>query len=259
MADKITTTADGTLTVPDEPIIPFIEGDGTGVDIWPAAQLVLDAAAAKRGTSIAWKEVLAGEKAFKATGDWLPQETVDTFREYLIGIKGPLTTPIGGGIRSLNVALRQILDLYVCLRPVRWFTGVPSPVKRPELVDMVIFRENTEDIYAGIEYAAGTPEAQKVLDFISKEFPKSFEKIRFGTKPKAEEFWASVGAKDFPCDVQVGVGIKPVSYSGSVRLIHSAISYAVQQQRKSVTLVHKGNIMKFTEGGFRDWGYEIAK
>ncbi|MFZ1080690.1 MAG: NADP-dependent isocitrate dehydrogenase, partial [Candidatus Kryptoniota bacterium] len=179
--------------------------------------------------------------------------------EYIVAIKGPLTTPVGGGIRSLNVALRQMLDLYVCLRPVRYFEGVPSPVKHPEKVDMVIFRENTEDIYAGIEYAAGTPEAQKFLDFLEKEFPKGFDKIRFSTKEKAEEFWKAVGAKDFPTDVKVGVGIKPVSYSGSVRLIHSAISYAIKNERKSVTLVHKGNIMKFTEGAFRDWGYKVAK
>src|SRR5471032_1594635 len=202
MADKITTTKAGVLTVPDEPIIPFVEGDGTGVDIWPAAQLVMDAAAAKHGKTIVWKEVLAGQKAFDSTGNWLPDETIDVFREYLIGIKGPLTTPVGGGIRSLNVALRQILDLYVCLRPVRWYRGVPSPVKHPEKVDMVIFRENTEDIYAGIEFAAGTPEAGKVLDFMAREFPKSFDKVRFGTKAKAESFWTAVGAKDFPSDVQ---------------------------------------------------------
>src|SRR6266567_3224787 len=259
MADKITSAADGTLQVSDEPIVPFIEGDGTGVDIWPAAQKVMDAAAAKHGKKIAWKEVLAGQKAFDETGSWLPDETVETFKEYLIGIKGPLTTPIGGGIRSLNVALRQILDLYVCLRPVRWFEGVPSPVKNPGAVNMTIFRENTEDIYAGIEYAAGTPEAQKILDFIAKEFPKDFKKIRFGTQPAAEEFWKAVGAANFPSDVKVGVGIKAVSYSGTVRLAHSAISYAIKNQRKSVTIVHKGNIMKFTEGGFRDWGYEVAK
>src|SRR6202163_2492841 len=203
MADKITMGADGTLAVSDNPIIPFIEGDGTGVDIWPAAKLVLDAAAEKHGKRIAWKEVLAGERAFAATGNWLPDETVDVFREYLIGIKGPLTTPVGGGIRSLNVALRQMLDLYVCLRPVQWFSGVPSPVKHPEKVDMIIFRENTEDIYAGIEYAGGTPEAQKVLDFIAKEFPKDFKKIRFGTRPAAEEFWKAVGAANFPSDVKV--------------------------------------------------------
>jgi isocitrate dehydrogenase len=184
---------------------------------------------------------------------------VEAFREYLVGIKGPLTTPVGGGIRSLNVALRQMLDLYVCLRPVQWFSGVPSPVKHPEKVDMVIFRENTEDIYAGIEYASGTPESQKILDFIAREFPKDFKKIRFGTKPAADEFWKAVGAANFPTDVKVGIGIKPVSYSGSVRLIHSAIGYAIKNKRKSVTIVHKGNIMKFTEGAFRDWGYAVAK
>src|ERR1700722_18516222 len=211
--EKIT-LKNGVLTVPNNPIIPFIEGDGTGPDIWRASVRVIDAAvknAYNGKRQVAWHEVLAGEKAFNKTGNWLPDETIAAFKEYIVGIKGPLTTPVGGGIRSLNVALRQLLDLYVCLRPVRWFTGVPSPVKNPGGVDMVIFRENTEDIYAGIEFAPGTPEAQKVLDFISKEFPKSFDKIRFGTKPKAEEFWAAVGAKDFPCDVQVGVGIKPVS------------------------------------------------
>src|SRR3954451_2222716 len=259
MPEKITMQADGSLSVPDEPIIPFVEGDGTGVDIWPAAQLVMDAAAAKHGKKVAWKEVLAGEKAFNATGSWLPDDTVAAFREYLVGIKGPLTTPVGGGIRSLNVALRQMLDLYVCLRPVQYFQGVPSPVKRPEKVDMVIFRENTEDIYAGIEYAAGTDDSKKMLGFLEKEFPKAFEKMRFGTEAKAKEFWDRVGAQNFPTDVRVGIGIKPISYSGSVRLIHSAISYAIQNKRKSVTMVHKGNIMKFTEGAFRDWGYEIAK
>ena len=202
---------------------------------------------------------MAGEKSFTKTGNWLPDETLDAFREYLVGIKGPLTTPIGGGIRSLNVALRQILDLYVCLRPVRWYQGVPSPVKNPGAVDMVIFRENTEDIYAGIEFAAGTPEAQKVLDFIEEEFPKEFKKIRFNTKEKSEEFWKMVGATNMNNDVQVGLGIKAVSYSGSVRLIHSAIAYAVKFNRKSVTLVHKGNIMKYTEGAFRDWGYGVAE
>src|SRR5256886_9601902 len=179
---------DGVLRVPDEPIIPFIEGDGTGVDIWPASKLVYDAAASKHGKTISWNEVLAGQKAFDATGDWLPEETVQAFRDHLIGIKGPLTTPVGGGIRSLNVALRQIMDLYVCLRPVRWFTGVPSPVKHPEKVDMVIFRENTEDIYAGIEYAAGTPEAQKVLDGLAHNFPKEFKKIRFGTQEAVDQW-----------------------------------------------------------------------
>src|SRR4051795_13633939 len=234
MAEKITMAKDGTLVVSDEPIIPYIEGDGTGVDIWPAAQTVMDAAAAKHGKKIAWKEVLAGQKAFDATGDWLPQETVDTFREYLIGIKGPLTTPVGGGIRSLNVALRQILDLYVCLRPVRWFQGVPSPVKHPELVDMVIFRENTEDIYAGLEVESGTPEALKLIDLLHDNFGWD---IREGS----------------------GIGIKPVSEFGSKRLIRAAINYAVKQGRPSVTLVHKGNIMKFTEGAFRNWGYEVTR
>jgi isocitrate dehydrogenase len=252
----------GKLNVPDQPIIPFIRGDGTGPDIWAASVRVMDAAVAKAyggKRKISWMEVFAGEESFKRFNNWLPDDTVDAFREFLVGIKGPLTTPVGGGIRSLNVALRQMLDLYVCLRPVQYFTGVPSPVKRPELVDMVIFRENTEDIYAGIEYAAGTPEAQKVLDFIAKEFPKQYSKIRFGTTQAAAEFWKSVGNEAFPTDVQVGVGIKPVSYSGSVRLIHSAIQYAIDNGRKSVTLVHKGNIMKFTEGAFRDWGYKVAK
>ena len=252
----------GKLTVPENPILPFIRGDGTGPDIWAASVRVFDAAVQKAyggKRKISWFEVFAGETAKNKFDNWLPDDTVEAFKEYLVGIKGPLTTPVGGGIRSLNVALRQMLDLYVCLRPVQWFKGVPSPVKHPEKVEMVIFRENTEDIYAGIEYAGGTPEAQKVLDFLAKEFPKQFDKIRFGTKAKAEEFWNAVGAKDFPSDVKVGVGIKPVSYSGSVRLIHSAIGYAIKFNRKSVTIVHKGNIMKFTEGGFRDWGYEVAK
>src|SRR2546427_5472922 len=252
----------GRLTVPDNPILPFIRGDGTGPDIWAASERVFDAAVHKAYNGkrkVAWFEVLAGETAFKKFNNWLPDDTVEAFKEFLVGIKGPLTTPIGGGIRSLNVALRQMLDLYVCLRPVQYFTGVPSPVKHPEKVDMVILRENTEDIYAGIEYAGATPEAQKTLDFIAKEFPKDFNKIRFGTKQKAEEFWKTVGAKDFPSDVRVGIGIKPVSFSGSVRLIHSAIGYAIKFKRKSVTLVHKGNIMKFTEGAFRDWGYQVAK
>ena len=252
----------GKLNVPDNPILPFIRGDGTGPDIWAASVRVFDAAVQKAyggKRKVAWFEVFAGEAAKNKFDNWLPDDTVEAFKEYLVGIKGPLTTPVGGGIRSLNVALRQMLDLYVCLRPVQWFTGVPSPVKHPEKVDMVIFRENTEDIYAGIEQAGGTPEAQKILDFIAKEFPKDFKKIRFGTKPAAEEFWKAVGAKDFPSDVKVGIGIKPVSYSGTVRLVHSAIGYAIKFKRKSVTLVHKGNIMKFTEGAFRDWGYEVAK
>ncbi len=256
------TIANGRLQVPEQPILPFIRGDGTGPDIWAASQRVFDAAVAKAYAGkrqVAWFEVFAGEAAKNKFDNWLPDDTIEAFKEFLVGIKGPLTTPVGGGIRSLNVALRQMLDLYVCLRPVQYFQGVPSPVKHPEKVDMVIFRENTEDIYAGIEYAAGTPEVQKVLDFLAREFPKAFGKIRFGTPAQAAEFWKMVGAEGFPTDVQVGIGIKPVSYSGSVRLIHSAISYAIRNQRKSVTLVHKGNIMKFTEGAFRDWGYKVAK
>jgi isocitrate dehydrogenase len=253
------------LEVPDRPIIPFIEGDGTGADIWRASQRVLDAAVAKAyggKKKIAWVEVYAGEKSKNLFDNWLPDETVEAFRKYLVGIKGPLTTPVGGGIRSLNVALRQMLDLFVCLRPVRWFKGVPSPVKRPEKIDMVIFRENTEDIYAGIEYAAGSPEAQKVLDFWAREFPKEFKKIRFGTKEAAQGWQKElegIGAPKRDLSVQVGVGLKPISYLGTERLVHSAIGYAVQFKRKSVTLVHKGNIMKFTEGAFRDWGYQVAK
>jgi len=236
MADKITMGADGSLSVSDNPIIPFIEGDGTGVDIWPAAQLVMDAASAKRGRTIEWREVLAGEKAYNETGSWLPDETVDTFKEYLIGIKGPLTTPVGGGIRSLNVALRQLLDLYVCLRPVRWFEGVPSPVKHPEKVDMVIFRENTEDIYAGLEFEEGSKEAQRLLEMLAE----------FGGK------WAAI-RKDS------GLGVKPISITGSKRLIRAAVNYAISHDRKSVTLVHKGNIQKFTEGAFTKWGYELVR
>ncbi|MBL8917371.1 MAG: isocitrate dehydrogenase (NADP(+)) [Myxococcaceae bacterium] len=262
--DKIT-ISNGKLNVPRNPVIPFIEGDGTGPDIWKASQMVVDAAvekAYKGERKISWKEVLAGEKAFKTVNNWLPDETITAFREYLVGIKGPLTTPVGGGIRSLNVALRQMLDLYVCLRPVRYFKGVPSPVKAPEKVDMVIFRENTEDIYAGIEYAAGTPEAQKVLEFWQANFPKDFAKIRFGTQ-KASSEWQSalegVGGPKREVGLMVGVGLKPVSYLGTERLVHSAISYAIANKRKSVTLVHKGNIMKYTEGAFCDWGYKVAK
>src|SRR5215211_3359386 len=223
----------GRLVVPDDPIIPFIEGDGTGPDIWRASVRVFDAAVQKAYGSkrrIAWMEVYAGEKSFKQFNTWLPDDTVEAFREYYVGIKGPLTTPVGGGIRSLNVALRQLLDLFVCLRPVRWYRGVPSPVKHPEKVDMVIFRENTEDIYAGIEYAAGTPEAQKLLDFFAREFPKEFKKIRFGTAEASRQWQTAlegIGAPPRSVGVQVGVGIKPVSYLGTERLVHSAISYAI--------------------------------
>lgn len=239
--EKIT-IADGKLNVPSTPILPFIEGDGIGPDIWRAAVRVFDAAVEKAycgERKIEWLEVLAGEKAFNKTGNWLPQETLDAFNEYLVGIKGPLTTPVGGGIRSLNVALRQQLDLYVCLRPVRYFRGVDSPVKKPEAVDMVIFRENTEDIYAGIEFEKGSDDAKKLEEFLKKEFPARYKKIRF---PESS-----------------GLGIKPVSEEGTARLVRAAIKYAIDNNRKSVTLVHKGNIMKFTEGGFRDWGYKVAK
>ena len=259
------TLTSGRLVVPDDPIIPFIEGDGTGPDIWRASVRVLDAAVERAYAGrrkIAWKEVYAGEKSFKQLNTWLPDETVDAFRTYYVGIKGPLTTPVGGGIRSLNVALRQLLDLFVCLRPVRWYRGVPSPVKHPEKVDMVIFRENTEDIYAGIEFPAGSPESQKVLDFFAREFPKEFRKIRFGSETAVRTWQAqleSIGAPHRDDLVEVGIGLKPVSRPGTERLVHSAIGYALKYARKSVTLVHKGNIMKFTEGAFRDWGYEVAK
>jgi isocitrate dehydrogenase len=249
-AAKISAPADGAkmsiskgrLIVPDNPIVPFIEGDGTGPDIWRASVRVMDAAVQKayRGRrKIHWLEVYAGEKANKLLNTWLPDETVTACREYLVSIKGPLTTPVGGGIRSLNVALRQLLDLYVCLRPVRWFKGVPSPVKNPQKVDMVIFRENTEDIYAGIEFEAGTDENKKFLELFKQAFPKSYAKIRF---PDSS-----------------GIGIKPVSKEGSERLIRSAIEYAIANKRKNVTLVHKGNIQKFTEGAFRNWGYQLAE
>ena len=234
MADKITVNADGVLNVSENPIIPFIEGDGIGVDIWPAAKLVLDAAAKKHGKKIEWKEVLAGEKAFNETGDWLPEQTILDFREYLIGIKGPLTTPIGGGFRSLNVALRQILDLYVCLRPVRWFQGVPSPVKHPELVDMVIFRENTEDVYAGYELEAGSADADKLRAFLKDSYGWDIREMS-------------------------GLGIKPISKFNSERLIRASIKYALDHKRDSVNLVHKGNIMKYTEGAFMKWGYDLVR
>jgi len=258
------TIANGKLTVPENPILPFIRGDGTGADIWAASVRVFDAAVEKAyggKRKVAWFEVFAGETAFTKFNNWLPDDTVDAFKEFLVGIKGPLTTPVGGGIRSLNVALRQMLDLYVCLRPVQYFTGVPSPVKRPEKVEMVIFRENTEDIYAGIEYAGGTPEAQKLLDFIAKEFPKDFAKIRFGTK-EAMAGYMKLAAPDHDAShipIQVGLGIKPVSNMGTIRLMKSAIEYAIREKRKSVTIVHKGNIMKFTEGAFRDWAYQAAE
>ena len=234
--------ADGRLVVADDPIVPFIEGDGTGRDIWRASQRVFDAAVERAfggKKRIAWWEVFAGEKAFNQFDDWLPEATVEGFRKYLVGIKGPLTTPIGGGIRSLNVALRQQLDLYVCLRPVRWFEGVPSPVKRPDQVDMVIFRENTEDIYAGIEFEQGKDDTKKLLAFLSDAFPQRYAKIRFPDT--------------------VGIGIKPVSAEGTERLVRAAIEYAISHERKSVTLVHKGNIMKFTEGAFRNWGFALAE
>ncbi|MBW6393754.1 NADP-dependent isocitrate dehydrogenase [Thermus sp. SYSU G05001] len=238
------TIQNGVLQVPDQPIIGFIEGDGTGPDIWRAARPVLDAAVEKAyggKRKIAWAEIYAGEKANQVYGEpvWLPEETLDFIREYLVAIKGPLTTPVGGGIRSINVALRQELDLYACVRPVRWFKGVPSPVKHPELVNMVIFRENTEDIYAGIEWPAGSEEVQKVLDFLKREFPKAYAKIRF---PETS-----------------GIGIKPVSKEGTERLVDAAIAYAIKEDLPSVTLVHKGNIMKFTEGAFREWGYALAR
>ena len=238
---KITMGSNGQLNVPENPIIPFIEGDGIGPDVWGASRKVIDAAVEKAyggKRKIEWKEMLAGEKAFNQTGEWLPTETLDIAKEYIVSIKGPLTTPVGGGIRSLNVAMRQELDLYVCLRPVQWFQGVPSPVRHPEKVDMVIFRENTEDIYAGIEFKTGTPEAQKMLDFLTNEMGAG-KKIRF---PETTSF-----------------GIKPVSKEGSERLVRSAIKYALENRRPTVSLVHKGNIMKFTEGGFKMWGYELAE
>jgi isocitrate dehydrogenase len=236
----------GKLNVPHNPVLPFIRGDGTGPDIWAASQRVFDAAVHKAyggKRKIAWFEVFAGETAKNKFDNWLPDDTVEAFKEFLVGIKGPLTTPVGGGIRSLNVALRQLLDLYVCLRPVQYFQGVPSPVKHPEKVNMVIFRENTEDIYAGIDYQAGSPEAMKILEFMQRELPAALKKIRYG--------------KEAPD--QIGIGIKPVSKPGTERLVRAALQYAVNQKRKSLTIVHKGNIMKYTEGAFRDWSYELAK
>src|SRR5437867_1547305 len=254
----------GKLNVPDNPIVPFIRGDGTGPDIWAASQRVFDAAVRKAYSGkrkVAWFEVLAGETAFKKFNNWLPDDTVEAFKEFLVGIKGPLTTPVGGGIRSLNVALRQLLDLYVCLRPVQYFEGVPSPVKHPEAVDMIIFRENTEDIYAGIEFPGGSPEAEKVLQFFAHSFPNDFAKIRFGTREAVVSYCkaASLDPVFSHLPVQVGIGIKPVSCLGSVRLIKAAIDYALKFKRRNVTIVHKGNIMKYTEGAFRDWGYAAAE
>jgi isocitrate dehydrogenase len=242
MNEQKITIDNGKLVVPDQPTIPFIEGDGTGVDIWPASKLVIDAAVDKAyggSRKIQWKEVLAGEKSYNANGNWLPDETLDAFREYLVGIKGPLTTPVGGGIRSLNVALRQKLDLFACVRPVRWFNGVPSPVKDPSTTDMVIFRENTEDIYAGIEFQEGTPEADRFSSLFREAFPEKFGKVRFPGS--------------------AGYGLKPISREGTERLVKAAINYTISKKRDSLTLVHKGNIMKFTEGAFMDWGYALAK
>lgn len=242
MSDQKISIRNGKLNVPDNPTIPYIEGDGTGIDIWPVSQHVFDNAIQKAyggKRKITWKEVLAGEKAFNKTGNWLPEETLNIFKEYLVGIKGPLTTPVGGGIRSLNVALRQELDLYACVRPVRWFKGVPSPVREPHKTDMVLFRENTEDIYAGIEFQEGTDENKKFMQFFKEAFPKGFKKIRF---PESSS-----------------IGIKPVSKEGTERLVRAALEYALEHKKPNLTLVHKGNIMKFTEGGFRDWGYALAK
>jgi isocitrate dehydrogenase len=254
------TIENGKIHCPDNPVVPFIRGDGTGPDIWAASERVFNAAVEKAYGArrrISWFEVFAGETAKQKFDTWLPDETVQAFKEFLVGIKGPLTTPVGGGIRSLNVALRQLLDLYVCLRPVQWFQGVPSPVRHPEKVNMVIFRENTEDIYAGIEFRAGSPEAQKFLSILEKEFPKEFSKVRFGTEKAIKGFLSFEPALG-RTEVEVGIGIKPVSRLGSNRLVAAAIRYAIEAKRKSVTLVHKGNIMKFTEGAFRDWGYELA-
>ncbi len=243
--DHIALSAPGKLNVGENPVVPFIRGDGTGPDIWAASERVLDAAVEKAyggRRRIRWFEVFAGEEAFNRFGTWLPDDTVNVFREYLVGIKGPLTTPVGGGIRSLNVALRQLLDLYVCLRPVQYFNGVPSPVKRPEDVNMVIFRENTEDIYAGIDFQAGTPEALRIVEYLQNQLPDDFRKIRFGAEAPSD----------------VGIGIKPVSRPGTERLMRAALRYAIDNRRQNVTIVHKGNIMKYTEGAFRDWAYALA-
>ncbi|MEK9730588.1 MAG: NADP-dependent isocitrate dehydrogenase [Candidatus Poseidoniales archaeon] len=259
------TFENGTLHVPDEPIVHYIEGDGIGIDISPVMLKVVDAAVEKAyagNKKIHWIEVLAGEKAFHATGEWLPQTTLQAMSEGFVSIKGPLTTPVGGGIRSLNVALRQQLDLFACVRPVRWFNGVPAPVREPQHVDMVIFRENTEDIYAGIEFEAGTEDNASFLQMLSEQFPERYAKIRFGTKEKSDQWinaLTSIGAPSRDLPVTVGIGLKPVSYLGTERLVHSAIEYAIQNNRPNVTIVHKGNIMKFTEGSFADWGYKVAR
>ncbi|MBK6507816.1 MAG: isocitrate dehydrogenase (NADP(+)) [Ignavibacteria bacterium] len=251
----------GKLIVPDAPVIPFIEGDGIGPEVWSAARYVIDSAVERvyRGEkNIKWLEVFAGEKAFHLTKEWLPKETLDAFEKYLVGIKGPLTTPIGKGIRSINVALRQILDLYVCLRPVRYYGGIETPMRRPDKVDMVIFRENTEDIYTGIEFKAGTEENRMLLEFIREKFPPEYEKIRFGTIEKTNEFQRLAGYKEAE-DVEVGLGIKVMSRVGTQRLMISALDYALKHKRKSITIVHKGNIMKYTSGSFREWCYMIAE
>lgn len=255
----------GTLHVPDEPIVHYIEGDGIGIDISPVMLKVVDAAVEKAyggSKKIHWNEVLAGEKAFHATGEWLPEATLQAMSEGFVSIKGPLTTPVGGGIRSLNVALRQQLDLFACVRPVRWYNGVPAPVREPQNVDMVIFRENTEDIYAGIEFEAGTEDNASFLRMLSEHFPARYAKIRFGTKEKSDQWinaLTSIGAPSRDLPVTVGIGLKPVSYLGTERLVHSAIEYAIQNNRSNVTIVHKGNIMKFTEGSFADWSYKVAR
>jgi len=265
MTGKPITFENGTLHVPNEPIVHYIEGDGIGIDISPVMLKVVDSAVEKAyggSKKIHWNEVLAGEKAFNQTGEWLPEATLKAMAEGFVSIKGPLTTPVGGGIRSLNVALRQKLDLFACVRPVRWYNGVPAPVREPQNIDMVIFRENTEDIYAGIEFEAGTEENKTFLELLAKQFPERFEKIRFGTKERTDDWiqtLSSTGGSPRDEAVRVGIGLKPVSYLGTERLVYSAIEYAIENQRKSVTIVHKGNIMKFTEGSFAEWGYQVAR
>lgn len=258
---NIITISNGILNVPDSPVIPYIEGDGIGPDVWKATQYVLDSAVEKAYSgkkSINWLEVFAGEKSFKLMNSWLPTETIDAFKLFKIGMKGPLTTPVGGGIRSLNVALRQTLDLYVCLRPVKYYQGIETPMKHPEYVDMVIFRENTEDIYAGIEFKAGTDENEAMLKLLRTDYPDQFKKIRFGTLEQVNEFISQSG-RETTDKVEVGIGIKVISKIGTERLIIAAIKHAIEHNRKSVTIVHKGNIMKFTDGSFRDWSYDIAE